>query len=62
HSSSGDVRIEETGPEAGPGAILSQRGDYSKLKACSGWEPRISLERSLADLLDEWRAKVRREA
>jgi GDP-4-dehydro-6-deoxy-D-mannose reductase len=33
-------------------------GDPSRLHAATGWEPRIALERSLADLLDEWRSRV----
>jgi GDP-4-dehydro-6-deoxy-D-mannose reductase len=34
------------------------RGDPSKLRASTGWEPQIPLEVTLADLLDEWRATV----
>jgi GDP-4-dehydro-6-deoxy-D-mannose reductase len=33
-------------------------GDPSKLRAATGWAPRIPLERSLGDLLDDWRARV----
>jgi len=56
------IRMVETGPPPGPGAILEQAGDASRLRACSGWRPRIPLEQSLRDLLDEWRARVRAEA
>jgi GDP-4-dehydro-6-deoxy-D-mannose reductase len=34
------------------------RGDSSKLRAATGWEPRIPLEDTLEDLLDEWRQRV----
>lgn len=34
-------------------------GDYTRLKAATGWEPEIPLEQTLADLLDDMRARVR---
>lgn len=55
------IQMIETGPPPGPGAILDQVGDASRLQACSGWRPRIPLEQSLRDLLEEWRARVRAE-
>jgi GDP-4-dehydro-6-deoxy-D-mannose reductase len=42
-----------------PSDVPAQVGDPSRLKALTGWEPRIPLERSLAELLDDWRARVR---
>ncbi len=36
-----------------------QVGDPSRLRSATGWEPRIPLEQSLRDLLDDWRARVR---
>jgi GDP-4-dehydro-6-deoxy-D-mannose reductase len=32
--------------------------DYGKLYACTGWEPRIALEQSLTDALEDWRART----
>ncbi|MBP7688057.1 MAG: GDP-mannose 4,6-dehydratase [Thermoflexales bacterium] len=52
------IEIVESNPVPGPRAILDQVGDGSKLKACSGWQPRVALEQSLRDLLDEWRTQV----
>jgi GDP-4-dehydro-6-deoxy-D-mannose reductase len=34
-------------------------GDYSRLRAATGWEPEIALEQTLADLLDDVRERVR---
>lgn len=34
------------------------RGDASKLHAATGWEPQISLEQTLVDLLDDMRRRV----
>lgn len=32
------------------------RADVRKLRAATGWQPRIPLDRSLADILDHWRS------
>ena len=32
--------------------------DASKLRAATGWEPAYSIEQTLADMLDEWRASL----
>ncbi len=56
------IEVIESDPRPGPRAILDQVGDRSKLQACSGWQPKIPLEQSLRDLLDEWRVRVRAEA
>lgn len=34
------------------------RGSHDKLTAATGWEPELSLEATLADLLDDWRARL----
>ena len=36
--------------------------DPSKLRDATGWEPRFSIERTLADMLEFWRAAIAREA
>lgn len=41
-----------------PSDVPAQVGDPSRLRAATGWEPRIPLERTLADLLDDWRARA----
>jgi GDP-4-dehydro-6-deoxy-D-mannose reductase len=35
--------------------------DPSKLRAATGWEPRISIEQTLADMLQDWRDTLARE-
>jgi GDP-4-dehydro-6-deoxy-D-mannose reductase len=35
--------------------------DPSKLRAATGWEPRFSIEQTLADMLDDWRDVIARE-
>ncbi len=41
-----------------PSDVPTLVGDPSKLRADTGWEPRIPLERTLADLLDDWRRRI----
>ncbi len=38
------------------------RGDHSRLTKATGWEPEIPIERTLADLLEDWRSRVRADA
>jgi GDP-4-dehydro-6-deoxy-D-mannose reductase len=38
--------------------VPTQVADCSKLKKQTGWEPEISLEQSLGDMLDYWRVKL----
>ena len=45
------IKIFETGPPPGPLAIMTQKGECSKLHALSGWSPRISIKKSLQDTL-----------
>ena len=45
-----------------PGDATVLALDASRLRARTGWTPRVPLERSLADLLDYWRAAVARAA
>jgi GDP-4-dehydro-6-deoxy-D-mannose reductase len=37
-------------------------GDRSRLTSATGWTPEIPLDRTIDDLLDYWRAKVRDES
>jgi len=41
-----------------PSDVPVQVGDPARLRAATGWQPRIPLERTLSDLLDDWRART----
>jgi GDP-4-dehydro-6-deoxy-D-mannose reductase len=41
-----------------PSDVPALVGDPSKLRADTGWQPGIPLERTLADLLDDWRRRI----
>ena len=55
-----ETEVDPERVRAGDATVLAL--DSSALHARTGWSPRIPLERSLADLLDYWRAAVARPA
>jgi GDP-4-dehydro-6-deoxy-D-mannose reductase len=42
-----------------PADVPALVGDPSKLVADTGWQPLVPFEKTLGDLLDDWRARVR---
>lgn len=44
-----------------PADVPVQVGDPSRLRAVTGWSPAITLEQTLAGVLDDWRNRVREE-
>lgn len=51
-----EVRVREE--RLRPADVPAQVGDPSRLHEATGWEPEIPLERTLGDLLDDWRSRV----
>jgi GDP-4-dehydro-6-deoxy-D-mannose reductase len=51
-----DVRVDEK--RLRPSDIPVLVGDPERLRRATGWEPRLPLERTLHDLLDDWRARM----
>ncbi len=50
----------ESGPELlRPVDIPVLRGDHTRLTRATGWVPEIPIDSTLADLLEDWRARVR---
>jgi len=56
------MRVELDPERLRPVDLPVLRGDPSRLRAATDWSPSIPLERTLADLLDWWRARVATEA
>jgi GDP-4-dehydro-6-deoxy-D-mannose reductase len=56
-SASRTVRVEQDPEKIRKVDIPSLVGDNRKIKAETGWEPQVPLERTLADLLDYWRIR-----
>ncbi len=59
--SGAEVRVEEDPARLRPSDVEVLIGDSSKFRRDTGWEPEIPLERTLRDLLDFWRQRVRPE-
>jgi GDP-4-dehydro-6-deoxy-D-mannose reductase len=55
-----DVRVDPG--RLRPSDIPALVGDPGRLKKTTGWQPRFTLERTLADLLQYWRDRVRTRA
>jgi len=59
--SSAAIAIEPDPERMRPSDQPVSYGDTAKLRHETGWQPEISLEESLRDILNYWRAEVRRE-
>jgi GDP-4-dehydro-6-deoxy-D-mannose reductase len=53
-----EVEIRQDPGRFRPADIPVLVGDSSRLRAATGWEPRIPLDRTLSDLLADWCARV----
>jgi GDP-4-dehydro-6-deoxy-D-mannose reductase len=53
-----DVEIRQDPGRVRPSDIPVLVGDPSRLRAATSWEPRIALDRTLRDLLEDWSARV----
>ena len=51
-----DIRVDKS--RLRPSDIPVLVGDPDKLRRATGWEPRIALERTLRDLLNDWRERL----
>ena len=57
-ASSARIEVRVDPDRLRPSDVPAQVGDPSRLRAATGWEARIPLERTLRDLLDDWRART----
>ena len=58
--SSAEVRVESDPARMRPSDVPVTVCDSSRLRADTGWQPTRTLEKSLRDVLDDWRERVRR--
>jgi GDP-4-dehydro-6-deoxy-D-mannose reductase len=49
-----ELRFELDPALSRPVDVPVVRGDFAKLRAATGWEPRLSLEHTLRDVLEQW--------
>jgi GDP-4-dehydro-6-deoxy-D-mannose reductase len=52
------LRVEQDPARMRPSDTPEIRCDPTKFYAATGWQPHISLEQSLRDVLDDWRARI----
>ncbi len=50
------IRVNQTVEPGRKADTSATRADVQKLRAATGWQPRVPLDRTLADILDYWRA------
>ncbi len=55
-------KVETDSAKLRPMEVPVMYCDASKLRRATGWAPRIPFEQTLADVLDDWRARIRLEA
>ncbi len=53
------IRVEQDPSRLRPSDVLISICDNARIRAATGWQPRISLEQSLHDILDDWRQRIR---
>jgi GDP-4-dehydro-6-deoxy-D-mannose reductase len=53
-----DIQLRPDSELMRPVDVPVVRGDPSKLRAATGWEPTVDLDTTLRDVLDQWRQKV----
>ncbi|HEY64069.1 MAG TPA: GDP-mannose 4,6-dehydratase [Caldilineae bacterium] len=54
-----DIEVRVDPDRVRPSEVPRLVADVSRFRQRTGWEPRIPLEQSLSDVLNEWRARVR---
>ncbi|HVE80877.1 MAG TPA: GDP-mannose 4,6-dehydratase [Candidatus Dormibacteraeota bacterium] len=56
-----DIRVEQDPERMRPSDMPINYGDSSKVKNITGWEPIIPLEQTLADVMNDWRERIKQE-
>jgi GDP-4-dehydro-6-deoxy-D-mannose reductase len=56
-----EVRVETDPARLRPSDVPALVADAARLRLTTGWQPVISFERMLDDLMEYWREKVRSE-
>ncbi len=56
------IEVQNDPERMRPAAIVCAVGDPSRMASTTGWQPRIALQQTLADLLQYWRAREEEDA
>jgi len=57
-ASGAKVDVQVDAERLRPSDVPALIGDPSRLRSATGWEPRIDLERTLSELLEDWRERT----
>lgn len=57
-----EIAVEQDPARMRPSDMPIVVADASRLRQCTGWEPRIPFEQSLRDVLDYWRQRVQADS
>lgn len=55
------IKTELDSDRLRPSDVVLLHGDYSKFKNVTGWEPKISMQDTIEELLNTWRFKIKSE-
>lgn len=58
-STAKDIKVEQDSTRMRPSDVPVLMGDSSKFKEATGWNPEIPFEKTMEDLLNYWREKIR---
>jgi GDP-4-dehydro-6-deoxy-D-mannose reductase len=53
-----EVEVKQDPSRLRPSDVPLLEGDYSKFAAATGWKPQIPFNKTLADIIDYWRARI----
>ena len=53
-----EIEVRQDPARMRPSDVMILWCNYDKFRACTGWQPKIPFERTMADLLDYWRERV----
>jgi len=55
--SNATIYVEQDPERMRPSDVPIIEPDISKIMACTGWKPEIPMEKTIADILNDWRGK-----
>jgi GDP-4-dehydro-6-deoxy-D-mannose reductase len=55
-----DIEVRVDPERVRPSEVPEFRGDSTKLRDATGWQPQFQLEQTIREVLDDWRSRIRR--
>jgi GDP-4-dehydro-6-deoxy-D-mannose reductase len=54
-----DIQVKQDPARLRPSDVPLLKGDYSKFHKATGWKPSIPFRKTLADIMEYWRERIR---